>query len=171
MTSFLCHVLELQLIKEKCIQRSLILAEPGQSWWAGSLDTGVTPRESIGRAQGVQGLKKGSPQTLTSSPLCERGQPLHDLLRNLWILITAPIYQDIYHTVSFAAVQKQCFQISFTIDSKKSLKQNQKPKTSHMPTWPRIHKPVVQSRGGITALLFSKLLFIWKFLFTVKLCI
>lgn len=40
---FLHHILDLQLIKEKCIQRSLILAEPGQSWWAGRLDTGVTP--------------------------------------------------------------------------------------------------------------------------------
>lgn len=128
-------------------------------------------REGIGWAQGVQGSKKNSPQTLISSPLCERGRTLHDLLRNLWILITAPIYQDISHCI-FCSCLKTVLSNQFHHRlKKKSLKQNRKPKTSHMPTWPRIHKPVVQSRGGITALLFSKLLFIWKFLFTVKLCI
>lgn len=60
-------------------------------------------------------------QTLILACHCERGWTLHDLLCNLWILITTTIYQDIYHTISFAAVEKQywCFQCSFIIDSKK----------------------------------------------------
>lgn len=57
-TGFSCHVLDLQLIKEKCIQRSLFLAEPGQSWWAGRLNTGVTPGMALSGLKGCKAWRR-----------------------------------------------------------------------------------------------------------------
>lgn len=38
---------------------------------------------------------------------CAGGWASHQAPCDLQILITAPIYQDIYHTINFAAVEKQ----------------------------------------------------------------
>lgn len=46
------------LIKEKCIQRSLFLAEPGQSWWAGRLNTGATPGMALSGLKGCKAWRR-----------------------------------------------------------------------------------------------------------------
>lgn len=93
----------------------------------GRLGTRGDSGECSGRARGPRvgsawRRARHDLRTLVLACRWERGWTLRDLLCNLWILITATIYQDIYHTVSFAAVEKQywCFQSSFIIDSKKA---------------------------------------------------
>lgn len=124
----LFHVLDFQLITErgpifrKTSARQSHVGHEGP----GRLDTRDDTRECTGWAQGLRvchAWRRAHHElwTLILTSRCKRGWTLHDLLCNLWILITATIYQGIYHTISFAAVGKQywCFQGSFIIDSKK----------------------------------------------------